>query len=248
MIQVKNLTKKYPQYTGQYRSYKSVFLNLFKFIKERMNKDCFYAVKDLNFKIENAEILCIMGPNGAGKSTLAKMLAGTISPTQGSIEIQGKIVPFLELGVAFNHELTATDNYYLNGTLLGLSIDFLKANKQKIFDYAEVSDFMNTPLKFFSSGMMLRLAFAIAMHSKGDVYIFDEILAVGDLSFQKKCMDSFHNLLESGKTIIVVTHSTDFAIQYATKLLIVSNSRHKLVEDIKCYDKAELERMVQGNF
>lgn len=242
MIHIKNLTKEYKQYTVRHTSLKSAFLN-FKFkIRDRKKetKDALYAVHDLTLDIGTSEVFCITGPNGAGKSTLAKLLAGTVKPTSGSIEMKGKVIPFLELGVAFNIELTGLENLFLNGVLLGLSIGYLIKNKNKIFEFAEISNFMKTPLKYYSSGMQLRLAFSIAMHAKGDIYIFDEILAVGDSSFQKKCLDCFYNLIKEKKTIIVITHDIDFIRHHAEKLLILKpNGKHSLISDpneIKTFD------------
>ena len=206
MIKIQNLTKSYKRYIVHYGSLKNFLLHFKKFRKQVAAIDVLHAVKNLNLDIQSSEVLCITGPNGAGKSTLAKLIAGTIEPTSGSIDVEGRIVPFLELGVAFIWELTGEDNLYLNGTLLGLSLNYLKKKKKEIFEFAEISDFMNTPLKYYSSGMQLRLAFSIAMHAAGDIYIFDEILAVGDSNFQKKC--------------------------FATKVLVLAPEKHHLIEDV----------------
>lgn len=239
MIILKNLTKSYKRYHVSFHSLKSFVLH-FRQYKRQVNKiDILHAVKNLNLIIDSGEVLCITGPNGAGKSTLAKLIAGTVTPTSGSIEVTGKIVPFLELGIAFNTELTGSDNLYLNGVLLGLSLNYLKKNKDKIFQFAELEDFVDTPLKYYSSGMRLRLGFAIAMHAEGDVYIFDEILAVGDESFQNKCFAAFNNLVKQKKTIIIVTHSMQVIKKHATQLLVLANDKHTLIRDIGSLAKVE---------
>lgn len=247
MIHIKNLTKEYKQYSAHHSTLKAAFLN-FRFKTHNRKKDVkdpLYAIHDLTLDIETSEVFCITGQNGAGKSTLAKLLAGTVKPTSGSIEMKGKVIPFLELGVAFNIELTGLENLFLNGVLLGLSIGYLVKNKNKIFEFAELSNFIKTPLKYYSSGMQLRLAFSIAMHAKGDIYIFDEILAVGDAAFQKKCLDCFYNLIKEKKTIIVITHDLDFIRKHAEKLLILKpNGRHSLISDAHEIQNFDLEKFL----
>lgn len=233
MIILKNLSKDYKRYQVSYHSLKSVLLHFRQRQKLLEKIDTLHVVKNLNLEIPASEILCITGPNGAGKSTLAKLIAGTVEPTSGSIEVLGKIVPFLELGIAFSPELTGVDNLYLNGVLLGLSLSFLKNNKLKIFEFAGLLEFINTPLKYYSSGMKLRLGFSIAMHAEGDIYIFDEILAVGDETFRKKCFAAFDRLVANKKTIIIITHDFEVIKQHATRLLVLANEKHYLIDDIK---------------
>ncbi|MFA6408869.1 MAG: ABC transporter ATP-binding protein [Gammaproteobacteria bacterium] len=232
MIKLEHVTKSYKRYVVHYNTFKSFLLNFCRYKKETEKIDVLNAVYDMSLNIKQSEILCVTGPNGAGKSTLAKLVAGTIVPSEGRVIVSGLVVPFLELGVAFSNELTALDNLYLNGTLLGLSLRFLRKHKCEIFDFAEISDFMHTPLKYYSSGMQLRLAFSIAMHAKGDIYIFDEILAVGDASFQKKCFRSFDNLLAQKKTIVIVSHDLDFIKKHATQVLVMSSGKHHIIEDV----------------
>jgi len=176
--------------------------------------------------------ITIVGKPNTGKSTLAKMIAGTITPTGGQIKVSGRVVPFLELGVAFNSELSGYDNTILNGVLLGMERKYIKEKIKEIFAFAEVENFIETPLKFYSSGMLMRLAFSIGMFANGDVYIFDEILAVGDANFQKKCFDSFKSLIERKKTIILITHDLETVSKYATRVLLLNGKNHKIVNDI----------------
>jgi ABC-2 type transport system ATP-binding protein len=233
MISIQGLTKEFKKYTVHCDSIKSLFLRWKEYKKNTSNIEVLRAIDQLNLEIQESEVLCITGPNGAGKSTLAKLIAGTIQPTHGKIHVKGRIVPFLELGVAFNNELTGEDNLYLNGVLLGLRLGYLRKNKDKIFEFAGLSEFWNTPLKYYSSGMQLRLAFSIAMHAKGDVYLFDEILAVGDTAFQKKCFESFENLLNNKKTIIIISHDLEFIKKQATRVLVLTKTSHHIINDVK---------------
>ena len=174
MIELVNVSKRFKKYVVPFNSLKSFLLNYKKYREENKKIEELIAVKNLSMKIHAGEILCIVGRNGAGKSTLAKMIAGTIAPTEGQIKVNGRVVPFLELGVAFNSELSGYDNAILNGVLLGMKKKYIKEKINEIFAFAEVQDFIDTPLKFYSSGMLMRLAFSIGMFANGDVYIFDE--------------------------------------------------------------------------
>ena len=216
----------------RFNTFKSFLLN-FKKHKDLQNKiELISPVQVLTMTLRDGEVLGVIGQNGAGKSTLAKLIAGTMEPTSGSVKTYGRIVPFLELGVAFSNELTSTDNIYLNGVMLGLSLSYLKKNKASIFEFAGLEDFQDMPLKFYSSGMQLRLAFSIAVHAVGDIYIFDEILAVGDESFQKKCFATFDDLLKAKKTIVLISHDFSLIKKHATQVLALTSKGHYHVEDM----------------
>ena len=221
MISIEHVSKTFKRYNEHHRTLKSFVLNLVRGKKTPVNTERLCVVNDLNLQINAGEIFCITGPNGAGKSTLAKLIAGTTTPTFGKINYAGRVIPFLELGVAFNQELTGIDNLYLNGVMLGLSLKYLSKHKKEIFEFAEIPSFMHTPLKYYSSGMQLRLAFSIAKHAKGDIYIFDEILAVGDADFQKKCLAFFAELKAHKKTIIIISHDLTFIKANASRLLVL---------------------------
>lgn len=231
MIDIIDVTKVYKRYTVPFNTLKSFLINMKTYKRENDKIDELCVVKNLNIHINAGETVCIVGKNGAGKSTLAKMIAGTTEPTSGRIEVHGRIIPFLELGVAFNSELTGRDNAILNGVLLGLKKKYIKEKMNDIFKFAEVEDFIDTPLKYYSSGMLMRLAFSIGMHANGDVYIFDEILAVGDANFQKKCFESFENLMKAGKTIILITHDLATVSQYATRVLLLKGDTYTIIDD-----------------
>lgn len=231
MINIEHVTKCYRKYTIPFNTLKSAILNIIVYRRELKKIDKLCVINDLTYNVGKGEILCIVGKNGAGKSTLAKMIAGTVAPTKGKITVNGRIVPFLELGVAFNSELSGRDNALLNGALLGLSNQFIESKMADIFNYADLNDFIDTPLKYYSSGMLMRLAFSIGMYADGDIYIFDEILAVGDSKFQQKCFDSFQNLCDQGKTIILITHDMHTVSKYATSVLLIKDGDYRVVKD-----------------
>lgn len=246
VVEINDLEKKFKKYTIQINSLKSFVLNYKTYKSEKEKISELAIINGLSLKIYKSDILCIVGLNGAGKSTLAKLIAGTTKPTSGSVNVKGRIVPFLELGVAFNTELSGRDNVYLNGVLLGLSTKYIRENMNKIFEYAELNDFIDTPLKYYSSGMQMRLAFSVGMHADGDIYIFDEILSVGDANFKKKCITTFHNLIDKGRTIIIVTHDLSVVREYANKVLLLNRGKYKLltdVNDIRKIDDAMLNEI-----
>lgn len=166
-----------------------------------------------------------MGRNGSGKSTLLKILAQIYYPEQGSVEINGTLVPFIELGVGFNPELTGRENVYLNGALLGFSHKEMDAMYEEIVQFAELEPFMDAKLKNYSSGMQVRLAFSIAIRAKGDILILDEVLAVGDAAFQDKCNKYFSSLKGSEQTVILVTHSMDNVRQFCNRAILIEKGK-----------------------
>ncbi len=240
MIKIENLSKSYKKYIIPYNSLKSYMINRRKYKTEEKKVELLHVISDLNVEIDKGEIFCIVGKNGAGKSTLAKLIAGTIEPDCGRVKVDGKIVPFLELGVAFSNELSGRDNVIMNGVLLGLSRKYILEKMGDIFDFAEVTDFIDTPMKYYSSGMQMRLAFSIGMHADGDVYVFDEILAVGDSDFQKKCFKSFENLVKRSKTIILITHDIGIVKRYATRVLYLKDNSYEIVSDKKNIENLSL--------
>ncbi|MBD3270374.1 ATP-binding cassette domain-containing protein, partial [Candidatus Peregrinibacteria bacterium] len=185
----------------------------------------FKALENINLEISQGEFLGIIGQNGSGKSTLLKLLAGIYQPNQGKISSKVRIAPFLELGIGFQQELSARENIYINGALLGLSKTQIDARLDQIVEFAEIAPFLNLKVKNFSSGMRSRLAFAIATQVDADLYLCDEILAVGDESFQKKCLKTFRNWHAEGKTIVFVSHNTDLVQEFCTRAVLIENGR-----------------------
>ena len=191
-------------------------------LKGRKGYREFKSLNNVSFKIEKGDFYGIVGRNGSGKSTLLKTIAGIYVPTAGGVHVEGSLVPFIELGVGFNPELSGRENVYLNGALLGFNHKEVDAMYQEIVDFAELQDFMEERLKNYSSGMQVRLAFSIAIRAHGDILLLDEILAVGDEAFQKKCFDYFYKLKEEKKTVILVTHDMSNVVKFCNKALLLN--------------------------
>lgn len=191
----------------------------------------FVALQDVNLSIKKGEVIGIIGSNGAGKSTLLKVIAGILSPTDGSVHIRGTIAPMLELGAGFDPDLTAQENVYLNGAVLGYSKAYLESKYQEIVDFAELGEFMNTPVRNFSSGMTMRLAFSIATLVNPDILIVDEILAVGDAHFQKKSLARMKSLMGGGTTVLLVSHSLQQIRELSTRVLWLEKGRVRALGD-----------------
>lgn len=189
----------------------------------------FTPLRDISFEVHEGEFFGIVGKNGSGKSTLLKILAGIYTPTKGGVNVNGTLVPFIELGVGFNPELTGKENVYLNGALLGFSHKEIDVMYSSIVDFAELADFMEERLKNYSSGMQVRLAFSIAIQAKGDVLLLDEVLAVGDAAFQQKCFDYFERLKRDKRTIIIVTHDMGAVKRFCDRAMLISNGDIELV-------------------
>jgi ABC-2 type transport system ATP-binding protein len=191
----------------------------------RANVTEYQALKGINLSIEKGEFIGILGRNGAGKSTLLKTIAGIYQPTKGSIKVSGKLVPFIELGVGFNPNLTGRDNIYLNGAMFGFSPRQIDLMYDDIVSFAELENFMDQKLKNYSSGMQVRLAFSLAIRANADILLLDEVLAVGDAAFQQKCYDYFDSLKESNKTIILVSHSINVVKKYCDRAVLIEDGR-----------------------
>jgi len=181
------------------------------------------VLKDIDLEIYPGEFVGIMCRNGSGKSTLLKIMAGIYEPTSGTVKVNGKLVPFLELGVGFNPQLSARENVYLNGIILGMKRSALKEKYDEIVKFAELEKFMEVPLKNFSSGMQVRLAFSIAIMADADVYLLDEVLAVGDVAFQEKCFDVFRKYKLQGKTVVLVTHSSASVKEFCDRAVFLKD-------------------------
>jgi lipopolysaccharide transport system ATP-binding protein len=219
LINVENVSKHFKIYHEKTSSIKDIFL----YFGRKGKYEKFDALKNISFQVKRGEFVGIVGRNGSGKSTLLKLLAGVYVPNEGKIEINGRLIPFLELGVGFNPELTARENIFLNGTILGLTVKELTTKFDEIVDFAEIREFIDMPLKTFSSGMQVRLAFSVAIQADADIYLLDEILAVGDANFQAKSMAQFRKFKEQGKTVILVTHDLSAVQQYCEKAIYIKN-------------------------
>lgn len=208
----------------------------------------FWALKDISFQIERGDIVGIMGRNGSGKSTLLKLLSRITLPTTGKAEIRGRVASLLEVGTGFHPELTGKENVYLNGSILGLKRFEIDDRYEQIVKFAEIPDFMETPVKRYSSGMRVRLAFAVAAHLDPDVLILDEVLAVGDAAFQKKCLDKIEQTRNGGVTILFVSHSAESVRRLCTRGIVLDEGR--LVFDSGSDDAVEFyeETISAGSF
>ena len=189
----------------------------------------FLALKNINFTVKRGESWGLIGKNGSGKSTLLKLISGIIRPYQGNVTVNGSISPLIELGAGFDPELTARENIFLNGALLGYSKIFIESHFQEIVDFAELNDFIDVPIKNFSSGMSARLGFAIATVQKPDILIVDEVLAVGDFSFQQKCKERMENLLSNGTTLLFVSHSIEQVKELCSKAIWIDNGEVRAI-------------------
>src|SRR4051795_6470782 len=188
-----------------------------------------HALNGVSFDIRQGEFFGIVGRNGSGKSTLLKLLASIYRADRGTIRIAGRLAPFIELGVGFNHELTARENVVLNGVMMGLSPKEMRRRLDAVIDFAELQEFADLKLKNYSSGMLVRLAFAVMMEADADVLLIDEVLAVGDASFQQKCADAFHQMKSEGKTIVLVTHEMAAVESYCHRAMLLSEGDIKHV-------------------
>lgn len=228
VIEVKNLAKKY--HLGRpepYYTLRDSLVNLFrKNVDRHLSAKEFWALKNISFDVQAGEILGIIGPNGAGKSTLLKILSRITPPTKGEAIIRGRVASLLEVGTGFNAELTGRENIFLSGSVLGMSQKEIKSKIHDIIAFAEIEKFMDTPVKYYSSGMYTRLAFAVAAHLDPEILIVDEVLSVGDIRFQKKSLQKMENLTkESGKTVLFVSHNLGAVKQLCPRTLLLNHGQ-----------------------
>ena len=216
-LSVEHVSKSFRLPTEQATGLKQAFINWTKGIKGYKEQK---VLKDISFEVHKGDFFGIVGRNGSGKSTLLKLISGIYVPDEGKIRYQGKLVPFIELGVGFNPELTGRENVYLNGALLGFTREEIDAMYDDIVDFAELGEFMDQKLKNYSSGMQVRLAFSVAIKAQGDILVLDEVLAVGDEAFQRKCDTFFANIKKDPtKTVILVTHDMSAVKKYCNRAI-----------------------------
>lgn len=258
IVVINNLTKSFKIPLEASSGIKQKLINL---LKGRKGYRVFTPLKDIDFTINEGDFFGIVGRNGSGKSTLLKTIAGIYTPNSGSVEVGGSLVPFIELGVGFNPELTGRENVFLNGALLGFSHDEMEAMYGKIVDFAELGDFMEERLKNYSSGMQVRLAFSIAIRAHADILLLDEVLAVGDEAFQKKCYAYFDKLKREKRTVILVTHDMSAVERFCNKAVFIEDGKVKMIgkpyriaaaysrSNIKSYNESEgLDEQISDDF
>ena len=236
MIEVKHVGMKFNLGVEKDFSIKQAFVNFFdpKYRKKKSKKDYFWALKDISFQIKKGEVVGIIGSNGAGKSTLLKIISGVLKPTQGKVIVNGVISPMIELGAGFDPELTARENIFLNGAILGYSKKFLEEKFEEIVDFSELRDFLDVPVKNFSSGMIAKLAFSIATIVNPEILIVDEILSVGDIKFQEKSKNKMLQLIKGGTTVLYVSHSIESIKELCSKVIWIE---HGTLVEVGAADK-----------
>jgi len=244
-LEVKHVSKSFRLPTEQANGIKQAFVNWTKGIKGYKEQ---HVLKDISFKVEKGDFFGIVGRNGSGKSTLLKIISQIYTPEKGTVKVNGTLIPFIELGVGFNPELTGRENIYLNGALLGFSKDEVSAMYDEIVEFAELEEFMDQKLKNYSSGMQVRLAFSIAIKAQGDILVLDEVLAVGDEAFQRKCDDFFSKIKkDKTKTVILVTHSMSSVRRYCNKAIMINQgevaSLGSIDEVVEAYTQLNLEKL-----
>jgi len=235
-VKVDNVWKKFPIHREK-PGFKEFLVNLPKFVKRNQNSE-FWALKGVTFEINKGECVGIIGKNGAGKSTLLSLILGTIYPTKGNVIVHQKITPLLELGAGFHPDLTGRENILINGVLLGLSKNEVLLKINEIIDFSEIGSFIDMPVRTYSSGMYLRLAFSIAIFTHPELLLIDEILAVGDEGFQKKSKDALLTLIKGGVTTILVSHNLPAIKEICSRAIWLDNGEikkegepNKVVED-----------------
>lgn len=206
MIKAENITVSYRMSRDKIKSIKEYLVAM---VKRKLQYDEFRALNGVSFEIQKGEVIGIVGSNGAGKSTLLKVISGILRPTEGKVSLEGNVVPMLELGSGFDFDLSGRENIFLNGAILGYSEKFLKEKFDEIVEFSELKEFIDTPVRNYSSGMIMRLAFSIASQVAPDILIVDEILAVGDAAFQEKSYARMMELMSHGTTVLLVSHSID---------------------------------------
>lgn len=229
IIEVKNVSMRFNLATEKTDTIKEYFVKL---LKRQLMFNEFYALRDVSLTVNKGEAVALIGANGSGKSTLLKCIAGVLYPTTGSIEVRGSVAPLIELGAGFDPDLTARENIYLNGAVMGHDRKFMDAHFQSIVDFAELWEFIDVPVKNFSSGMVARLGFSIATEVRADILIVDEVLSVGDFRFQEKCEKRMADMMENGTTLLFVSHSAEQVRQLCKKAVLLEKGRVKMFGDV----------------
>ena len=236
VIKIENLSKRYQigQRLAPYRTLKDMLSNFTMGFSSsgvlKSTKEYIWALKDINLEIKKGEIVGIIGRNGAGKSTLLKILSRITEPTEGRVIINGKVGSLLEVGTGFHPELTGRENIYLNGAILGMKKAEISNKLDEIIAFSEIEKFIDTPIKFYSSGMYVRLAFAVAAHLEADIMLVDEVLAVGDLAFQKKCLGKMENVAKGGRTVLFISHNMGSISALCNKCILLDGGKIKLFD------------------
>ncbi len=232
MIRIKNVSMKFNMDIEKDFSMKQAFINFFT-KKKKKKTEYFWALKNVTFSVNKGDVVGLIGSNGAGKSTLLKVVSGVMKPTSGKVEVDGVISPMIELGAGFDQNLTARENIYLNGAILGYSKKFLDSKFDEIVKFSELKDFLDVPVKNFSSGMTAKLAFSIATIVDPEILIVDEILSVGDLRFQEKSKNKMMEMIKGGTTVLYVSHSLESIKDLCNKVVWLDHGQVVKMGDTK---------------
>ena len=228
IIEVNNVSRRFNLATERTDTIKEYIL---KMAKGQLMFNEFWALRDVSFSVEQGDSLALIGRNGCGKSTMLKVIAGVMAPTTGSVKVRGNIAPLIELGAGFDMDLTARENIYMNGAIMGFDRKFMNAHFDEIVDFSELKDFLDVPVKNFSSGMLARLGFSVATIVEAEILIVDEILAVGDAAFQRKCEQKMDKLLSGGTTLIFVSHSGEQVKRLCRKAVWLDHGQVQMIGD-----------------
>lgn len=238
-VKVENISKTFRIPHEKITSLRGAFVSAFK----TKGYEKFKALDDVSFEVKKGEFFGIIGRNGSGKSTLLKILAGIYKPDKGHVKINGLISPFLELGIGFQQELSGRDNVYLNATVLGMTRKQIDEKFADIIRFSELERFVDQKIKNYSSGMQVRLAFSVAIHANRNILLMDEVLAVGDGNFQKKCIEEFNKYKKVGKTVVLVSHDLETVRRYCDRVMLLRNGRLEIIAD----PKAAVEKYMSQN-
>lgn len=224
MIRINDVSMKFNLGVEKDNSLKMTFIRLFD-RKKRVKKSDFWALRHITFNVEKGDVVGLIGANGAGKSTLLKAVSGVLKPTEGTVEVDGVISPMIELGAGFDQDLTARENIYLNGAILGYSKEFLDSKFDEIVEFSELREFLDVPVKNFSSGMVAKLAFSISTIVEPEILIVDEILSVGDIKFQEKSKGKMMSMIKGGTTVLYVSHSLESIKDLCNKVIWLDHGK-----------------------
>lgn len=225
MIELNNVSMKFNLGIEKNFSIKQAFVNFLSFKHKKKKKEYFLALDNISFKVKKGEVVGLIGSNGAGKSTLLKVVSGVMKPTKGSVKVNGVISPMIELGAGFDVELTARENIYLNGSILGYTKKFLDEKFNDIVEFSELREFLDVPIKNFSSGMTAKLAFSIATIVDPEILIVDEILSVGDIKFQEKSKNKMLEMIKGGTTVLYVSHSLESIKELCDRVIWIEHGK-----------------------
>lgn len=243
MIRINDVGMKFNLGIEKDNSLKMMFIRLFD-KKKRVKKSDFWALRHISFNVDKGDVIGLIGSNGAGKSTLLKVVSGVMKPTEGTVEVDGVISPMIELGAGFDGDLTARENIYLNGAILGYSKEFLDSKFEEIVEFSELRDFLDVPVKNFSSGMVAKLAFSISTIVNPEILIVDEILSVGDIKFQEKSKNKMMSMIKGGTTVLYVSHSLESIEELCNKVIWLEHGQIVMAGNTKKVCKAYYKKQL----